>query len=148
MHDERSGLTFKAPKNWVRRIRQKPGIFRVAYGGADVSGWAYYRTEPLPQTDEQLATARDALIGQAKSRNSTFELSGSQITKVQGYPAIELSGTQEIFDKVIQTRSVHVFRGGEYVFEALAPPPYFKTANEKVLEPLLQSLEFGPLPGG
>jgi hypothetical protein len=146
MHDPRTGLRFRAPRSWVKRLRTNPGIFRIGSGSADVSGWAYSRTEQLPKTTAQLATARDALVRQAQSRNATFELIGSKLTTLQGWPAIELLGTQLIFGKTIQTRSVHVFRGGEYVFEALAPPRDFKVTNERVLEPLLRTLRFGPLP--
>jgi hypothetical protein len=146
LRDPRTGLRFAAPVNWVKRIRTNPGIFRVASGAADVSGWAYPRTgEKLPKTRAELATARDALIAEAKKRNPSFRLSSSAITKVQGWPAIELRGTQNILGRPIRTHSVHVYRAGEYVFEALAPPSSFKVADGKVLEPLLRSLRFRSL---
>jgi hypothetical protein len=146
LRDPRTGLRFAAPVNWVKRIRTNPGIFRVASGAADVSGWAYPRTgEKLPKTHAELATARDALIAQAKKRNRSFRLSSSAITRVKGWPAIELRGTQNILGRPIQTHSVHVYRAGEYVFEALAPPSSFKVADQKVLTPLLRSLQFRSL---
>jgi hypothetical protein len=147
LRDPRTGLRFEAPRNWVKRIRTNPGVFRIASGSADVSGWAYFRVEPLPTTEAELTTARDALVSQAKSRNPTFAVTSSKLTKVQGWPAIDLLGTQQVFGRTFETRSVHVFRGGEYVFEALAPAKDFPVANERVLEPLLRSLKFAPLPG-
>jgi hypothetical protein len=144
--DPRTGLHFDAPRNWVKRIRQNPGMFRLASGQADVSGWAYPRAEKLPSTRAELETARDALVAHAKTRNPTYALESSKITKVQDWPAIELLGTQRIQGRTIRTRSVHIYRAGEYVIEALAPPSQFAVANEKVLEPLLRSLEFRPLP--
>jgi hypothetical protein len=147
MRDPRTGLRFQAPRNWVKRLRGYPGIFRIASGGADVSGWAYSRDGvALPKTQAELETARDALVRQAQSRNSTFRLTGSRITTLHGSPAIELRAAQEIFGKPVQTRSVHVYRGGEYVFEALAPASQFQVADQRVLEPLLRSLRFRPLP--
>ena len=146
LRDPRTGLRFEAPLNWVKRIRSNPGIFRIASGSADVSGWGYPRFEKLPETPDQLEQARDALVEEAKKRNPTFELTSSDITKVQEWPAIELRGTQEILGRKIQTHSVHVYRAGEYVFEALAPPEVFRTADEKVLAPLIESLQFRPLP--
>jgi hypothetical protein len=146
LRDPRTGLRFQAPRNWVKRIRQGPGIFRIASGGADVSGWAYPRTERLPATRAELATARDALIQQAKQRGGSFQLTGSTLTSVQGFPAIELRGTQQIFGKPITTHSVHIFRAGEYVFEALAPARDFALTDRRVLAPLLRSLKFRPLP--
>jgi hypothetical protein len=146
LRDPRTGLRFAAPVNWVKRIRTNPGIFRVASGAADVSGWAYPRTgEKLPTTHAELVTARDALIAEAKKRNATFHLSSTAITKVKGSPAIELRGTQNILGQPIQTHSVHVYRAGEYVFEALAPPSSFKVADRKVLAPLIRSLKFRSL---
>ena len=145
LHDPRTGLRFAAPLNWVKRIRTNPGIFRIASGSADVSGWAYPRYESLPKTQQQLATARDRLVALARQRNPTFSLTSSSITKVQGWPAIELRGTQKLFGRVVETHSVHVFRAGEYVFEALAPPNDFAIADRKVLAPLLRSLVFRPL---
>jgi hypothetical protein len=145
LRDPRTGLRFSAPLNWVKRIRTNPGIFRVASGSADVSGWAYPRAEKLPRTHAELATARDSLVAQAKKRSASFELTSSAITKVKGWPAIELRGSQRILGRRVQTHSVHVFRAGEYVFEALAPPSSFGTADQKVLGPLLRSLRFRPL---
>jgi hypothetical protein len=146
LHDPRTGLGFEAPLNWVKRIRSNPGIFRIASGAADVSGWAYPRTEKLPQTQAELAAARDALVKQAKQRNPSFTLTSSAITKVKGWPAIELRGTQQLLGRPIETHSIHVFRAGEYVFEALAPHDAFRTADQKVLGPLVRSLRFRPLP--
>jgi hypothetical protein len=148
LHDPRTGLRFAAPLNWVKRIRTNPGIFRIASGSAEVSGWAYPRTEKLPKTAAELATARDALVRQAQQRSPSFLLSSSTTTKVQGWPAIELRGTQELLGRRVQTRSIHVFRAGEYVFEAIAAAKDFTVANDKVLEPLLHSLRFRPLPPG
>src|SRR3954452_1252412 len=146
LHDPRTGLRFSAPLNWVKRIRTNPGIFRVASGSADVSGWAYPRYEKLPKTPAELATARDALVQLARQRNPSFQLSSSAITKVKGWPAIELRGTQTLLGHPIETHSVHVYRAGEYVFEALGPRDGFGIADAEVLQPLLDSLRFRPLP--
>lgn len=146
LRDPRTGLRFRAPLNWVKRIRTNPGIFRIASGSADVSGWAYPRTEKLPETQQELEAARAGLIALAKQRNPTFQLASSRITKVQQWPAIELRGSQELLGRRVETRSVHVYRAGEYVFEALAPADAFATADRQVLEPLLRSLKFRPLP--
>jgi hypothetical protein len=145
LRDPRTGLRFAAPLNWVKRIRANPGIFRVASGAADVSGWAYRRSERLPKTAAELAGARDALVAEAKKRNAGFRLSSSRITTVQGSPAIELRGSQRILGRSIETHSVHVYRvPDEYVFEALAPASSFAVADRKVLAPLIRSLEFRP----
>jgi hypothetical protein len=87
--------------------------------------------------------ARSALVSQARARNPSFRLRSSTLTTLQGSPTIELRGTQRIFGRTIETHSVHVYRGGgEYVFEALAPPAQFAVADRRVLGPLLRSLRF------
>jgi hypothetical protein len=148
LRDPRTRLRFVAPINWTKRIRHNPGVVRISSGDADVSGWAYARSEPLPKTPAQLAAARDALVKLAQQRNPTFKLSSSDITQtVHGASAVELRGTQRILGQTIVTHSVHIYRGfGEYVFEALAPARDFQTADQKVLEPLLRSLDFSQVP--
>ena len=148
LRDPRSRLRFAVPVDWIKRIRRPPGIVRISSGDADVSGWAYPRTQALPTTPAQLAAARDALVALAKKRNPTFQLSSSDITtRIQGSPTIQVRGTQRLLGQTIVTHSVHVFRGiGEYVFEALAPRRDFATADQKVLEPLLRSLDFSEIP--
>ena len=147
MKDPRTKLRFQAPVNWTKRIRQNPGVVRLSSGDAEVSGWAYPRSEKLPRTQAELATARDALVQRAQQRNPTFKLTGSEITRVKDAPAVIVTGTQRILGRDITTRSVHIYRGfGEYVFEALAPGRDFAIADQKVLEPLLQSLDFSQVP--
>ena len=143
MKDPRTKLRFQAPVNWTKRIRQNPGVVRLSSGDAEVSGWAYPRSEKLPRTAAELATARDALVQRATQRNPTFKLTGSEITRIKDAPAVIVTGTQSILGHEITTRSVHIYRGfGEYVFEALAPQRDFAIADQKVLQPLLQSLDF------
>lgn len=148
LRDPRTKLRFVAPVNWIKRIRHIPGIVRITSGDADVSGWAYPRSEKLPTTPAQLASARDALVALAEQRNPTFKLTSSDITtRIQGAPAIQLRGTQTILGNRIVTHSVHIYYGiGEYVFEALAPQRDFAVADQKVLEPLLRSLDFSQVP--
>jgi hypothetical protein len=149
MLDPRTRLRFVAPLDWTKHIRQAPGVVRINSGDAEVSGWAYPRTQALPSTPAALAAARSALVQQARSRNPSFTLASSEITRVHGSPAISLRGTQRIFGRVIQTHSVHIYRApGEYVFEALAPARDFQMADAKVLTPLLDSLDFSRVGGG
>jgi hypothetical protein len=122
-------------------------VVRISSGDAEVSGWAYPRSEPLPSTRAELTAARDALVKLAVQRNPTFKLRSSQITRVKGAPAISLLGAQRILGRDIRTHSVHIYRGfGEYVFEALAPAGQFAIADRKVLDPLLASLDFSDAP--
>src|SRR5258708_5539680 len=79
LRDPRTDLRFTAPLNWVKRIRTSPGIVRIASGVAEVSAWAYPRSERLPHTAAQLASARDGLVRLAQQRNHSFRLTSSAI---------------------------------------------------------------------
>ena len=138
----RVGMRFRAPGNWELRDREAPGVFTLSSGAGFVSGFAYRRPEPLPDTDADLEAARRRLIGEVRERDEKFDLAGSRKVEVDGARAIELRGRQTISNRPLETRSVHVFRGSvEYVLEALAPPADFTLVDRRVLRPLLRSLE-------
>jgi hypothetical protein len=147
LRDPRTKLRFATPVNWTKRIRPIPGVVRLTSGDAEVSGWAYPRSERLPSTTAELTAARDALVRLAVQRNPSFKLSASEITRVHGAPAVSVRGSQRILGRDITTHSVHIYRGfGEFVFEALAPADHFAIADQQVLEPLLASLDFSQVP--
>jgi hypothetical protein len=51
-------------------------------------------------------------------------------------------GEQTVSQRLLRTRSVHVFDGDvEYVIEAIAPPADYDVVERGVLTPLLSSLE-------
>ena len=142
--EPRTGISVEVPRNWQRDFRVSPGMFRIVSGAAQVSGWAYKRTEPLPADDAALERAREDLVEEAKRRNPTLKLTATRLREVAGAPGIELVGAQTIEGAQIRTRSVHFFRDGtEFVIEALGPPEVFGKADRAVLEPLLNSLRFG-----
>ena len=142
--EPRTGLSIEVPSNWQRDFRALPGIFRIFSGAAQVSGWAYERTEALPGDGAELAAAEEALVAESKRRNATLEVDRSRTFEVAGAPAIEITGTQTIDGSPIRTRSVHFFRDGyEYVIEALSPPAAFGRTDRGVLQPLLESVRFG-----
>ena len=144
-----AGMTFVRPRNWTLRRREAPGAFELVSGQAVVSGWAYVRDEELPETPEQLEGARERLLDAIEDRDPRFERRSSEITEVAGAPAIEVRGLQVIAKRRLRTRSVHVFEGTvEYVFEAISPPGDHALVDERVFEPLLDSLELAGEAGG
>jgi len=146
--EARTGLSIEVPRTWQRDYRESPGLFRLVSGAAQVSAWAYKRTEPLPADDASLAAARDALVAEAKRRNPTLTVDAVRTREVGGAPGIEIVGSQEIEGTLVRTRSVHFFRdGAEFVIEALAPRRAFAKADRIVLERILDSLRFEE-PGG
>lgn len=138
----RAGMSFRAPRNWDLREREAPQVFSLNSGAGFVTGFAYRRDEPLPDTDAELEAARRRLVREVRERDPKLELDSSEATEVAGSRAIELRGTQTLSRRKLETRSVHLFEGTvEYVIEAIAPPAGFDVVDREVLEPLLRSLE-------
>ena len=137
-----AGMTITRPRNWSLRRREEPGVFELLSGEAIVTGWAYLREEPLPETAEQLEAAKDRLIEEIEERDPEFELRSAVTGEVAGSSAIEVEGEQVVSKRRLATRSVHIFEGKvEYVVEAIAPPDDYALVERRVLEPLLRSLE-------
>ena len=139
----RVGMTFEAPRNWELRERDDPQVFSLSSGAGFVTGFAYRREEPLPDTGAELEAAERRLVREVRERDEDFDLARSRTTEVAGARAIELRGTQVLSNRRLETRSVHVFEGTvEYVLEAIAPPGAdFQRTDREVLTPLLRSLE-------
>jgi hypothetical protein len=139
----RVGMRFEAPHNWDLREREAPQVFSLSSGAGFVTGFAYPRDEPLPDTDAELEAAERRLVREVRDRDEDFDFAGSRLTEVAGSRAIELRGTQVLSNRRLAIRSVHVFEGSvEYVLEAIAPPGAdFRRTDLDVLRPLLRSLE-------
>jgi hypothetical protein len=137
-----AGMTFARPRNWTIRRRELPGVFELVSGEAVVSGWAYPRVEPLPDTAPELEGAKNRLIGAIKERDPEYKVKRAVVREIAGAPAIDVSGEQVVSRRTLRTRSVHVFKGNvEYVIEGIAPPADYETVERGVLMPLLDSLE-------
>lgn len=136
------GMSFEAPRNWELRDREAPQVFSLSSGAAFVTGFAYERDEPLPDTDAELEAAERRLVREVRGRDEEFDLARSRTTEVAGSRAIEVRGTQVLSNRKLATRSVHVFEGRvEYVLEAIAPPGAdFRRTDRQVLGRLLRSL--------
>jgi hypothetical protein len=138
----RAGMSFEHPRNWKLRPGDAPGVFELVSGEAIVSGWAYPREEPLPETEAQLEGAKDRLREAIEERDPDYRFRRVLIDEVAGAPAILVSGEQVVSKRELRTRSVHIFEGEvEYVLESIAPSPDHAVVERLVLEPLLRSLE-------
>jgi hypothetical protein len=137
-----AGMTLTRPKNWRLRRRDAPGVFELASGEAIIAGWAYPRDEPLPDTDADMEAAKDRLVDAIHERNPDYRVRSAVVTELAGAPAIDVEGEQVLSRRTLRTRSAHLFLGDvEYVIEAIAPPADFALVEERVMTPLLDSLE-------
>ena len=144
-----AGMSFTRPANWKLRENAAPGVFQLVSGKAVVAGWAYQREEPLPETEAELEAAKDRLVDAIEDRDPDYRLEGAVVREFANAPAIDISGRQVISKLVLRIHSVHFFKGEiEYVIEAIAPLPDYALVDDRVMTPLLESLELtGELPG-
>jgi hypothetical protein len=140
------GVAFKAPTNW--RVVEAEGddkqLATVAMGDAQVGIWRYVRDEPLPETRDQLAAARQALVAQIESRDPTFKLTSTRLVQKPGLRGVEVVGVgTNLSNPKIQRsmRSLHAYgHGVEVVMDAFAPPREFARVDKQTFGPMARSL--------
>lgn len=142
---DEQGVRFRAPTNWRIVPGDEPQVATVAIGPAQVAIWRYPRTEPLPETREQLDAARAALVAQIQSRDPTFELRSTRLVIKPGIRGVEVAGQgKNLTNEAVRRsmRSLHVYgRGAEVVMDASAPPKEFARINEQTFGPMARSLK-------
>ncbi len=137
-----AGLKVTVPKEFDVKASTPPQLFRASLNAAFISSFAYRRAEQLPKSLEELDAARRRLEEAAKKRDKTFRLKRSELTKVNGAPAVELLGDQTIFKGRLRLRSLHVYRGnGEYVVELVAPVAAFARLDRSSFPGIRRSLK-------
>jgi hypothetical protein len=136
------GTSFRAPANWSILAAEGARSGGVQSKTATLAVWRYPRSEPLPETAEELDGARTRLEQRITERDTSFELTHSEVNKRAGADAIELIGRETIAGLPFGVRSTHVFKGGqEVVVDAYAPPEDFERVDSTVFEPAIASLE-------
>jgi hypothetical protein len=138
----KQGVFFRAPTNWrIVDGSAQNQVATVAIGDAQIAIWRYPRTEPLPETGDQLAAARDALVAQVKNRDATFRLKSSRLVLKPGLRAVELVGSATNQGRRRRVRSLHAYgEGAEVVVDAFAPPKLFSRVDEQTFGPVARSL--------
>ena len=129
------------PREWVARNGQSPMVAQVATGGAQVSIFAYPRTDN-PETEAEVEEARGKLIRSLGERAPGFLVIRTEIGEVDGSPSVEIRGRGLVAGKPVESRSVHVYKDEvEWVVDAFARPSQFERANEVGFGPMIGSLE-------
>ncbi len=138
------GVQFRSPTNW--RVVNGDGtqLATIAIGDAQVGIWRYERDEPLPETRDQLAAARQALVAQIESRDPSFKLTSTRLVLKPGFRGVEVIGSgTNLANRSIQRsmRSLHAYgHGMEIVMDAFAPPKQFARVDEQTFAPMARSL--------
>jgi hypothetical protein len=139
------GLQFRAPTNWLITRGEGPHVATVAMGEAQVGVWRYPRTEPLPETRDQLRAARDAVVKQIEARDPTFKLTSTRLVRKKGIRAVEIVGLGTNLTNARAHRSVrslHAYgRGAEVVIDAFAPTKEFPRVDKQTFGPMTRSLK-------
>jgi hypothetical protein len=139
------GIDFRAPTNWRISPGEGTHVATVAIGDAQVGVWRYPRTEPLPETRDQLDAARDAVVKQIEARDPTFKLTSTRLVLKKGIRAVEVVGVgTNLTNPSVQrsTRSLHAYgEGAEVVLDAFAPAKDFARVDEQTFAPMSRSLK-------
>jgi hypothetical protein len=139
------GETFERPKEWHYTPGTAPLLATMTSGEATIAVWRYPRTEPLPETDEELTLARDALVGAAKTRDKTFEETKAKATRAAHHPAVVIVANETVAGHARVVRSTHVYgEGGEVVVDAFAPPGVFPKLEDPIFRRVVRSLKISP----
>ena len=134
-------VVLQHPRRWLARSGTSPLVVQVATGGAQVSIFAYPRTDN-PETESEVEEARDKLIRSLGERAPGFLILNTRIGEVDGAPSVEIRGRGLVAGKPVETRSVHVYKDEvEWVVDAFARPSQFERANEIGFGPMIASLQ-------
>jgi hypothetical protein len=138
----RDGVSFRAPTNWRIVEGTAPQVATVAVGDAQIAVWRYPRSEPLPETRDQLEAARVALLAQVRNRDATFRLRSSRLVMKDGLRAVELVASVTNQGQRRRVRSLHAYgKGAEVVVDAFAPPKVFRRVDDQTFGPVTRSLK-------
>jgi hypothetical protein len=142
-------VSFRHPVSWRATDAESPQVAQVGTGGALVAIYAYPRTD-LGDDPASVRRQRERLIASLRERAPGFLVTGSEVIRVDGVPAVEILGRGTIGGRPVETRAVHVFeQAAEYVIDAYARAGEFERANRIGFGPLISSLQLSgrPLPG-
>jgi hypothetical protein len=138
----RDGMSLRVPTDWRMIPGTAPQIAMFAIGDAQIAVWRYPRTEPLPQTRDQLQAARVALLAQVRNRDATFRLMSSRLVIKDGLRGVELIAAVTNQGRRRSVRSLHAYgKGAEVVVDAFAPPTVFRRVDRQTFGPVTRSLK-------
>ena len=137
-----AGLTFQRPRQWRYVPGQAPLLATMTSGLTTIAVWRYPRTEPLPTTDAELATARDALVAAAKARDPSFQVIKAKGTRAAHHPAVVIIADETVAGQPRRVRSTHIYaNGSEVVVDAFAPKDQYEQVESPIIIPLVRTFK-------
>ncbi len=141
VHFPKQGVTFQRPKEWRYEPGSPPLLATMTSGTGTIAVWRYPRSEPLPSTQHELSTARDALVAAAKERDRSFDVVKAKGTRAAHQPAVVIVAHETVGGRPRTVRSTHVYaNGGEVVVDAFAPPSEYARVEDAIFRRLVRSL--------
>ena len=134
------GLFFQRPKQWRYVPGTPPLLATISSGLTTIAVWRYPRTEPLPITEGQLATARKCLVAAAKARDASFKVIKAKGTRAAHHPAVVIIADETVGGQSRRVRSTHIYgNGSEYVFDAFAPADQYAKVEDPIFRVVVRS---------
>ncbi|MEJ7783734.1 MAG: hypothetical protein WKF96_02950, partial [Solirubrobacteraceae bacterium] len=116
------GVAFQRPSAWRITPGTAPLLATMSSGLVTISVWRYPRSEPLPETLEELTVAKDALVAAAEARDPSFEVIKAKGTRAAHHPAVVIIADETVAGQPRRVRSTHIYASGsEVVIDAFAP---------------------------
>ena len=136
-----TGLRFDNPAGWNLQPGVPPLVATISTGRATIAVYRYPRSEPLPQSKQELDDAATALAGAALQRDASYKELARDRLRVDGKPAVVLRATETVGDQPRTVRSTHIYAfGGEVVVDTFAPAQDFKRVDAEAFRPFVRSL--------
>lgn len=136
------GVRFQRPSAWRYAQGTPPLLATLSSGLTTIAVWRYPRNEPLPETQDELTTAKDALVAAAKARDPTFTVVKAKGTRAAHSPAVVIIADETVAGQPRRVRSTHVYAaGGEVVVDAFAPLDQYEKVEDPIIRTLVRSLQ-------
>jgi hypothetical protein len=134
-------VSFRHPRSWDALAATPPQYATLASGGALAAVYAYPRTD-LGTDPASVDASRRRLIQSLRRRDPGFLIERTEITEVDGAPAVELRGRGTVAGKPVETRALHVYKPAvEWVIDTYARPGLFAQADRIAFRLLLETIE-------
>ncbi len=144
-----AGVAITVPRDWGLERSKPPLVAVIASGSAVVAVWSFTGSAVAPSGRAELRLARRELVQLSQQRDRSLELISSQVSRVQGSPAVELDALERIGVRRRRVRSIHLFLpAGQVVLEQYAPPSLFHAVDRLVFSPVKRSVRLLGAPGG
>jgi hypothetical protein len=136
-----AGLELQAPSNWVVSAGRGRLVTVLSSGAAVVALWRFPRSSAPPSSFFALQDAAQVLVDSDRARDPGLRLISTNVTRIDGVPAVEINAVEQIAGHTRRVRSSHLYMAhAEIVLDEYAPPQLFPRVARAVFTPVNSSL--------